>query len=45
MTSRALITQSAADLLLTGRHITAAEAREFGLIGHVVPGEPERVDR
>jgi len=27
----------AADLLLTGRHITAAEAREIGLIGHVVP--------
>lgn len=26
----------AADLLLTGRHITAAEAREIGLIGHVV---------
>lgn len=27
----------AADLLLTGRHIRAAEAREIGLIGHVVP--------
>jgi enoyl-CoA hydratase len=27
----------AADLLLTGRRITAAEAREIGLIGHVVP--------
>jgi enoyl-CoA hydratase/carnithine racemase len=27
----------AADLLLTGRHITAAEALAFGLIGHVVP--------
>lgn len=27
----------AADLLLTGRHITAAEAKEYGLIGHVVP--------
>jgi enoyl-CoA hydratase len=27
----------AADLLLTGRHITAREALEFGLIGHVVP--------
>lgn len=27
----------AADLLLTGRHIKAAEAREIGLIGHVVP--------
>src|ERR1043165_584136 len=27
----------AADLLLTGRHITAAEAKELGLIGHVVP--------
>jgi enoyl-CoA hydratase len=27
----------AADLLLTGRRITAAEAKEIGLIGHVVP--------
>jgi enoyl-CoA hydratase len=27
----------AADLLLTGRHITAAEALSSGLIGHVVP--------
>jgi enoyl-CoA hydratase len=27
----------AADILLTGRHITAAEAKEIGLIGHVVP--------
>ena len=27
----------AADLLLTGRHVTATEAREFGLVGHVVP--------
>src|SRR5215472_15829212 len=27
----------AADLLLTGRHIGAGEAREIGLIGHVVP--------
>lgn len=27
----------AADLLLTGRHITATEAKELGLIGHVVP--------
>ncbi|MGZ4453804.1 MAG: crotonase/enoyl-CoA hydratase family protein [Nocardioides sp.] len=27
----------AADLLLTGRHIQAAEAKEIGLIGHVVP--------
>ena len=27
----------AADLLLTGRHVTAAEALEIGLIGHVVP--------
>jgi enoyl-CoA hydratase len=27
----------AADLLLTGRHIGAAQARELGLIGHVVP--------
>jgi enoyl-CoA hydratase len=27
----------AADILLTGRHLSAAEAREIGLIGHVVP--------
>ena len=27
----------AGDLLLTGRHIKAAEAKEIGLIGHVVP--------
>ena len=27
----------AADLLLTGRHIRAAEAKAIGLIGHVVP--------
>jgi enoyl-CoA hydratase len=27
----------AADLLLTGRHITAQEALAFGLVGHVVP--------
>jgi enoyl-CoA hydratase len=27
----------AADLLLTGRHLTAAEARDVGLIGQVVP--------
>ncbi|AKS32342.1 crotonase/enoyl-CoA hydratase family protein [Mycolicibacterium goodii] len=27
----------ACDLLLTGRHITAAEALRYGLIGHVVP--------
>jgi enoyl-CoA hydratase len=27
----------AADLLLTGRHITAPEAERIGLIGHVVP--------
>jgi len=27
----------AADLLLTGRHISAAQAREIGLVGHVVP--------
>lgn len=27
----------AADLLLTGRHLTAAEAQRFGLVGEVVP--------
>ncbi|SDH53530.1 short chain enoyl-CoA hydratase [Actinokineospora alba] len=27
----------AADLLLTGRHLKATEARDIGLIGHVVP--------
>jgi enoyl-CoA hydratase len=27
----------ACDLLLTGRHIKAAEAKEIGLIGYVVP--------
>ena len=27
----------AADILLTGRHITATEAKEIGLIGYVVP--------
>ncbi|RDI65981.1 crotonase/enoyl-CoA hydratase family protein [Nocardia pseudobrasiliensis] len=27
----------AADILLTGRHITAREAKDIGLIGHVVP--------
>ncbi|KHD76425.1 enoyl-CoA hydratase [Actinoplanes utahensis] len=27
----------AAELLLTGRHLSAAEARDIGLIGHVVP--------
>ncbi len=27
----------AADILLTGRHVTAPEAKEYGLIGHVVP--------
>jgi enoyl-CoA hydratase len=27
----------AADILLTGRHLSAAEARAVGLIGHVVP--------
>jgi enoyl-CoA hydratase len=28
---------AACDLLLTGRHITAAEAKEIGLIGYIVP--------
>ncbi|HYG94841.1 MAG TPA: crotonase/enoyl-CoA hydratase family protein [Nocardioides sp.] len=27
----------AADILLTGRHVTATEAKEIGLVGHVVP--------
>ena len=27
----------AAEILLTGKHITAAEAKDIGLIGHVVP--------
>ena len=27
----------ACDLLLTGRHVTAAEAKNMGLIGYVVP--------
>jgi enoyl-CoA hydratase len=27
----------AADILLTGKHITAAEAKSLGLVGHVVP--------
>jgi enoyl-CoA hydratase len=27
----------AADILLTGRHLSAAEAKDVGLIGHVVP--------
>ena len=27
---------SPADLLLTGRHITAAEAKEYGLVDHVI---------
>jgi enoyl-CoA hydratase len=34
----------AADLLLTGRLISAAEAREIGLIGHVVP-DGQALDR
>jgi enoyl-CoA hydratase len=34
----------AADLLLTGRHITASEAKEIGLIGHVVP-DGEALDK
>src|SRR4051794_35791545 len=34
----------AADLLLTGRHIKAAEAKEIGLIGHVVP-DGQALDR
>src|SRR5947208_2263807 len=27
----------AAEILLTGRHLTAQEAQQIGLIGHVVP--------
>jgi enoyl-CoA hydratase len=34
----------AADLLLTGRHLTAAEALSVGLIGHVVP-DGQALDR
>ncbi len=34
----------ACDLLLTGRHITAREALEYGLIGHVVP-DGQALDR
>src|SRR4051794_30173859 len=34
----------AADLLLTGRHVTAAEARDIGLIGHLVP-DGQALDR
>jgi len=34
---RQILYTVAADLLLTGRHITAAEALSIGLIGHVVP--------
>jgi enoyl-CoA hydratase len=34
----------AADLLLTGRHITAEEARSIGLIGYVVP-DGQALDR
>lgn len=34
----------AADLLLTGRHIKAPEAKELGLIGHVVP-DGEALDK
>jgi len=34
----------AADLLLTGRHITASEALSIGLIGHVVP-DGQALDR
>ena len=34
----------AADILLTGKHILAAEAKEIGLIGHVVPDD-QALDR
>jgi enoyl-CoA hydratase len=34
---RQISSTNAADLLLTGRLITAAEAKEIGLVGHVVP--------
>jgi enoyl-CoA hydratase len=35
---------AAADILLTGKHIRAAEAKELGLIGHVVP-DGEALDK
>src|SRR4029077_7893185 len=35
--ARQILYTVACDLLLTGRHITAAEANEIGLIGYVVP--------
>ncbi|MGW5106058.1 crotonase/enoyl-CoA hydratase family protein [Nocardia sp. NPDC004123] len=35
---------AAAEMLLTGRHITAAEAKDIGLIGQVVP-DGEALDR
>lgn len=34
---RQIPTTIAAEILLTGKHITAPEAKEIGLIGHVVP--------
>jgi enoyl-CoA hydratase len=35
---------AAAEILLTGKHISAAEAKEVGLIGHVVP-DGQALDR
>ncbi len=35
--SRQIPFTEAADILLTGKHVTAGEARTIGLIGHVVP--------
>ncbi len=35
----------AAEILLTGRHLKAPEAKEIGLIGHVVPPDGQALDK